>query len=268
MRSPGRPPVARREHRQRFWAAIGRGSASEDAGVEAGVSPAVGSRWFRECGGMPPSDFRPHSGRYLSFFEREEIAICRAYGYGVREIARYLGRSPSTISRELRRNAGTRGGTLVYRAVLAQWHRDRWATAWSPEQIARRLAVDFPDDESMRVSHEAIYQALYVQGRGALKRELVACLRTGRALRVPRARARRRRDGMVTPEVMISARPALRPLHLAKVPIVIPEIPSNDQHHQSNESADGCGAKPRKCQAIALSRLKPPEKPPYRRRCA
>lgn len=264
MRSPGRPPVARREHRQRFWAAIARGASSEDAGVQAGVSPAVGSRWFRECGGMPPSDFRPHSGRYLSFFEREEIAICRAYGYGVRQIARHLGRSPSTISRELRRNAGTRGGTLVYRGVIAQWHRDRraarpktaklasnprlreyvqdrlagvirapggrvvagpqaprwngrnkprrqdrrWATAWSPEQIARRLAVDFPDDESMRVSHEAIYQALYVQGRGALKRELVACLRTGRALRVPRARARQRRDGMVTAEVMISARPA------------------------------------------------------------
>src|SRR5205814_7727049 len=84
----------------------------------------------------------------------------------------------------------------------------RWATCWSPEQIARRLPADFPDDESMRVSHEAIYQALYVQGRGALKRKLVACLRTGRALRVPRARARQRRDGMVTPEVMISARPA------------------------------------------------------------
>ena len=65
----------------------------------------------------------------------------------------------------------------------------RWATAWSPEQIANRLQVDFPDDESMRIRHEAIYQALYVQGRGALKRELVACLRTGRALRVPRARA-------------------------------------------------------------------------------
>jgi len=232
--------------------------------VEAGVSPAVGSRWFRECGGMSPSDFVPHSGRYLSLGEREEIAICRAYGYGVREIARHLGRSPSTVSRELRRNAATRGGALVYRAVAAQWHRDRraarpkrarlvsnqqlreyvqdrlagvirmpdgtvvtgpraqpwngrnkgrrqdrrWATAWSPEQIARRLAIDFPDDESMRISHEAIYQALYVQGRGALKRELVTCLRTGRALRVPRARARQHRDGMVTPEVMISARPA------------------------------------------------------------
>jgi IS30 family transposase len=84
----------------------------------------------------------------------------------------------------------------------------RWANSWSPEQIAHRLPVEFPDDESMRISHEAIYQALYVQGRGALQRELVACLRTGRALRIPRARARQRRDGMVTPEVMISARPA------------------------------------------------------------
>ena len=64
----------------------------------------------------------------------------------------------------------------------------RWATSWSPEQIAIRLPLDFPDDETMRISHEAIYQALYVQGRGALRRELTACLRTGRALRVRRAR--------------------------------------------------------------------------------
>jgi IS30 family transposase len=80
--------------------------------------------------------------------------------------------------------------------------------AWSPEQIAKRLPVDFPDDGSMRISHEAIYQALYVQGRGALKRELVACLRTGRALRVPRARARQKVWAHVTPEVLISERPA------------------------------------------------------------
>src|SRR5207249_6761569 len=83
-----------------------------------------------------------------------------------------------------------------------------WSKAWSPDQISNRLRVDFPDDESMRISHEAIYQALFVQGRGALKRELVACLRTGRALRVPRARARQRQDGFVAPGVMISARPA------------------------------------------------------------
>jgi IS30 family transposase len=84
----------------------------------------------------------------------------------------------------------------------------RWATAWSPEQIAHRLPVDFPEDESMRISHEAIYQALYVQGRGALKRELVACLRTGRALRVPAVRTRGRGKKFVSLEVMISARPA------------------------------------------------------------
>ena len=67
----------------------------------------------------------------------------------------------------------------------------RWSNAWSPEQIARRLRVDFPDDETMRISHEAIYQSLFVQGRGALRRELTACLRTGRTLRMPRARTRR-----------------------------------------------------------------------------
>jgi IS30 family transposase len=205
----------------------------------------------------------PLSGRYLSFTEREEIAIAHAQSLGVREIARRLGRSPSTISRELRRNAATRGGVLDYRATTAQWHADRrarrpkvaklaandklrdyvqdrlsgvietpdgsvvpgptvrwigrrhgrrqdrrWAKSWSPQQISNRLRADFPDDDSMRISHEAIYQALYVQGRGALRRELVACLRTGRALRVPRARTRGRGKKFVTAEVMISERPA------------------------------------------------------------
>jgi IS30 family transposase len=84
----------------------------------------------------------------------------------------------------------------------------RWGKSWSPEQISNRLRVDFPDDESMRVSHEAIYQSLYVQGRGALRRELTACLRTGRALRVPRARTRGRGKSFVTKEILISERPA------------------------------------------------------------
>ena len=84
----------------------------------------------------------------------------------------------------------------------------RWARAWSPQQIARRLRLDFPDDETMRISHEAIYQALYVQGRGALRRELTACLRTGRALRVPRARSRGRGKSFIAPEILISQRPA------------------------------------------------------------
>jgi len=84
----------------------------------------------------------------------------------------------------------------------------RWGTAWSPEQISHRLRIDFPDDESMRISHEAIYQSLYVQGRGALRRELTACLRTGRALREPRARTRSKGKKFVTDQVRISARPA------------------------------------------------------------
>jgi IS30 family transposase len=255
--------LARREHRQRFWAAIAAGLSSQQAGVGAGVSAAIGVRWFREGGGMPSVSQAPLSGRYLSFAEREEIAILRAKGCRGREIARCLGRSPSTISRELRRNAPTRGRGSQYRATTAQWHAERrarrpktaklaanarlrgyvqdrlagviatadgtavagpqvrwigrrhgrrrdrrWARSWSPQQIANRLRVDFPDDESMRISHEAIYQALYVQGRGALRRELTACLRTGRALRVPRARTRGRGKPFVSAEVMISQRPA------------------------------------------------------------
>ena len=84
----------------------------------------------------------------------------------------------------------------------------RWGAAWSPEQISHRLRVDFPDDESMRVSHETIYQSLYVQGRGALRRELTACLRTGRALREPRARTAAKGKKFITDQVRISARPA------------------------------------------------------------
>src|SRR5512134_2086569 len=136
MRSPGRPPVGRLEHRQRFWRAIGRGLSSEDAAVEAGVSAAVGVRWFREGGGMPSVTLAPASGRYLSFAEREEIALLRARGCGVREIARQLGRSPSTISRELRRNAATRSGGLEYRASTAQWHADRRARRPKPARLA------------------------------------------------------------------------------------------------------------------------------------
>src|SRR5918994_2015715 len=111
LRSPGRPGVARREDRQRFWTAIAAGQSSEDAALGAGMSPAVGARWFREAGGMPPARVAPAaktpSGRYLSFADREQIALWRAQGHGMREIARRLGRSASTISRELRRNAAT-----------------------------------------------------------------------------------------------------------------------------------------------------------------
>jgi IS30 family transposase len=105
--------------------------------------------------------------------------------------------------------AAVRGPVVTWKGRRHGRQQDRrWATAWSPEQIARRLRLDFPDDETMRISHEAVYQALYVQGRGALRRELTACLRTGRALRVPRARIRGRGKSFIAPEIMISQRPA------------------------------------------------------------
>jgi transposase len=123
MRSPGRPPV-RRDVERAFWVRVAEGLSSEDAAVAVGVSGPVGSRWFRERGGMPLIELGPSSGRYLSFAEREEIALLRTQGRGVREIARQLRRSASTISRELRRNAATRGGRLDYRAGTAQWKAD------------------------------------------------------------------------------------------------------------------------------------------------
>lgn len=234
MASPGRPGVNQREAKQAFWKSIAEGLPSEAAALACGVSQPLGPRWFREAGGMAPISLAPPSGRYLSFAEREELGLLKAEQLGVREIARRLGRSPATISRELRRNAETRGGTLKYRATVAQWKAERaakrpktaklaenerlrayvqarlagavadaagrpipgpnvpwkgrrhgrradrrWGTCWSPEQISQRLRIDFPLDEAMRISHEAIYQALYVQGRDALRRELSACLRTG-----------------------------------------------------------------------------------------
>ncbi len=263
LSSIGRPTVGQREDQQRFWKAIADGMTSEKAGILAGVSPVVGARWFRQAGGMANVSAAPLSARFLCFAEREEIALLRAQGHGVREIARQVGRHPATISRELRRNASTRSGYVEYRASTAQWHAQRrakrpkesklatnaalrqyvhdrlagaittergkrlgpqvtwtgrchgqrqdrhWAKSWSPEQIANRLRTEFPQDKSMRISHEAIYQALYIQGRSALPRELSMCLRSGRPLRVPHARTRSRGKQFVTPEVMISQRPAL-----------------------------------------------------------
>jgi len=125
--SPGRPTVAWREDRVRFWAAIARGEKTEEACAAAGVSSPVGFRWFRHAGGVKPCLPPVVSGRYLSFSEREDIALLRAQGGGVREIARRVGRSPSTISRELRRNASTRTYHLDYKASVAQWHAERRA---------------------------------------------------------------------------------------------------------------------------------------------
>jgi IS30 family transposase len=211
-----------------FWLLIRTGLSTEDAAGGAGVSVTSGRRWFREAGGMCPPRFVP-SGRYLSLAEREDLAAAHAAGEGVRQIAERLGRSPSTVSRELRRNSSFRGhrfyrpsiaqakaelrarrpkeGKLATRPALCLAVQKGLTKKWSPEQISADLRISFPDDERMQVSHEAIYQALYVQGRGGLRRELTVCLRTGRALRKPRRRAGERREHIKN-KVMISERPA------------------------------------------------------------
>ena len=120
MRSPGRPEPSRAALRE-FWRLIATGVTTVEASAGVGVSVPVGTRWFRHAGGMPPLSLADPTGRYLSFAEREEIALLRAKGAGVREIARQLGRDPGTISRELRRNATTRSGKQEYRALVAQW---------------------------------------------------------------------------------------------------------------------------------------------------
>src|SRR5215471_10567563 len=145
LSSPGRPVVAGRDQQRRFWAAIAAGMASEDAALQAGMSQAVGTRLFRKAGGMPPAMFRrsakPLSGRYLSFAEREEIALLRVQGCSMREVARRLGRAASTISRELRRNAATRSGSLEYRAMTAQWRAERSARRPKQAKLALNAAL-------------------------------------------------------------------------------------------------------------------------------
>jgi transposase, IS30 family len=170
--------------------------------------------------------YDPSPGR-LAMAEREEIRAGIARGETFTAIAAGLGRSVSTVSREVAKN-GSRAHYRAYRAhrraarcarrpkrrklasrpelrtTVEEWLEE----LWSPEQIAHRLRFEHPDDPMMWVSHETIYQSLFVQGRGALKRELVKCLRTGRAERRPRSRSRRERRGQVPNRVMISDRPA------------------------------------------------------------
>jgi IS30 family transposase len=211
----------------RYWRLIRSGLVPVDAARALGVAKTTAGRWFREAGGVLPAVVGPPSGYWLSFAEREEIAHLNSAGLGVNAIARRVGRHRSTISRELRRpSIGRRG----YRASVAQSEADRLARRpkqaklatrlalrrevqrrlrlnHSPEQIARRLREEFGDDPEMWVSHETIYQSLYVQGRGALRRELAQHLRTGRTLRKPRRRDGERR-GRIPNMVMISERPA------------------------------------------------------------
>ena len=215
------------EHERRFWQGIRAGlSVDESAAAAAGASWSWGRRMFNKAGGVNlTKNTEPVGLRYLRFEEREEIMRLQAGGLGVRAIARQIGRHPSTVSRELKRAVGVRG----YRAGMAQTHADRGrrdprnaklATNLrlrrevqarlerhdSPGQIAGRLKIDFPDEPEMWVSAETIYQSLYIQARGGLRRELTAYLRTGRSMRKPRRTPGHRRT-RIPGMVLISERP-------------------------------------------------------------
>lgn len=235
-----------------FWRARIAGASIAAASATVGVSETCGLRWVYKSGGMVPDLSQP-SGRYLSITDRAHIAVGWQLGMSKADIARMIGRYPSTVGRELERNqlvagrypkVAVRPGAvrkgprrprhvaLSYRADAAQYKAEQRARRpkqgklagnpelhdqvqtrlkklWSPEQITVSLRAEFPERPEMQVSHETIYQALYVQGRGELRRELTSCLRTGRALRRPRAiPGERRGKRNIPPEIMISQRPA------------------------------------------------------------
>lgn len=231
--------------KRRFWAALGRGVRVEVAAAESGVSVQTARYWFRDAGGVKPTlRLASASYRRLSIGEREQILAGMERGESVRAIARLLGRAPSTVMREIRANlhhqtyvprrpgatgrprttpwnysphtaqiraerrsrSKGRPAKLVTNQVLREQVQARLELKHSPEQIARRLRKEFANQPEMWVSHETIYQSLYVQGRGALKRELAACLRTGRALRKPRSQTHKRQP-RIKDMVSISDRP-------------------------------------------------------------
>ena len=213
------------EVRRRFWQGVRAGFSPDEAAALVGASRSWGRGVFDEAGGVNPVPVADPVGRYLSFAEREEIMRLDAADHGVRAIATALGRTPATISRELvrgRTNKGYRASAgqrqadkarrqpraakLATNLRLRREVQDRLERKDSPEQIAGRLKIDFPDEPEMWVSAETIYQSLYVQARGGLKRELTTHLRTGRSRRKPRRREGERR-GRIPGMVSISERP-------------------------------------------------------------
>ena len=225
----GCPLPPRRDHQRQFWRSIRAGLSVEEAAACLGASKWAGAKWFRKAGGVPPvSLVEPLRSRTLNIAEREKILAGINQGLSIRAIAASLGRAPSTVSREVTRN----GGSRRYRAEASD--RAAWARAcrpkrcklagnqrlretvagklaedWSPQQISRWLVRTFPDEPEMRVSHETIYLTLFVQARGALKRELAAHLRTRRMMRRSKAHtARGHGRGQIVDAIAISQRPA------------------------------------------------------------
>ncbi|MFD4292945.1 IS30 family transposase [Rhodococcus sp. NPDC058532] len=220
-------PAASIEARLRFWQCRSDGKTRLEAACEAGVSLGTARRWIVASGGVRPRTPVPPSGRFLSLEERETIAEMLTGGRSKSAIARELGRDRSTIGREIERGTNARGyyspgaadraaknrakrpkdAKLAVSKRLRRFVEDKLKLNWSPRQISKALIRQFPDDETMRVSHETIYLALYIQSRGALKRELTRHLRTGRHLRRGHKRSDERR-GKIPGMVNISERPA------------------------------------------------------------
>jgi IS30 family transposase len=214
--------------RVQFWELVRAGVGWPQAAARCGVAYRTGQVWFVQAGGVKSLGTRPAGRRYLDVADREEIALGLAAGQSLRAIARQIGRPASTVCREVARNRAARGQYRALSAQAAAQARARrpkvaklaadpvlaaqvehWlGRKWSPRRISRHLVITFPADARMRVSPETIYQSLYVQGRGALRRELAACLRTGRALRKPRrAAGPHPGPGKLKDMIMISDRP-------------------------------------------------------------
>ncbi|MGE7440126.1 IS30 family transposase [Kitasatospora sp. NPDC001175] len=229
--------MARRGRKRRldleseYWRLLQSGVGTVEACRELGIGRKTGYRWRAENGGLPPERLpeASRSGRYLSLLERQRIATLRERGLGIREIATRLGRAPSTVSRELRRNTlphdrGIYDGDLAHDRARNRTKRSRsgklWHDTelraevqakldleWSPEQIAAHLRVIWPDRPERHLCHESIYRALYQGGKGGLSRELTKKLRTGRPLRKRRRRADQRSTRFAAPAVLIDHRP-------------------------------------------------------------
>jgi IS30 family transposase len=205
---------------------LSAGMSPNQAGPAAGVSKSAAYRLHHKMGGVYRPPAVTYSDRYLDREERYEMARLREAGCSMREVGRRMGRAASTVSRELARNTGPR--TSQYqpeRAHRLAWERQRRPKPsklardpvlrarvqqlldrrYSPQQVSGRLRMLHPDDPAMRVSHETIYQSIYVYPRGELRRELKACLRTGREVR--RRRGRREIRGKITGAVPIGQRP-------------------------------------------------------------
>ena len=247
-----RGPQGRRKlvaERATYFQLMEQGYSTREAARIVGINLRTGKRWrngwhspgkgqkptppiYPQPGSVPAAEEPPAPSRYLRECDRIHIADRLREKASIRQIAAELGRSPSTISREIRRNRRPmpkggfgyqpfhahrraerrrprpKAGKIGQNSELRDFIQDHLAMRWSPEQICNALRTRFPDRPEMHVVHETIYQALYVQGRGELRRELTRALRTGRAMRRPHRHAYKRQPGPIKNMVMISQRPA------------------------------------------------------------